>query len=80
MYDGDSCEYVAQGFRITVAALIQLNPGLNCDKLPVGSKICVPSADSYPNSPPCENYHLVSPGRLRETRRLRQKALTSHSI
>lgn len=53
---------MANGFRITVAALIQLNPGLNCEKLPVGSKICVPSSDSNPNMPACENYHVVAPG------------------
>ena len=58
---------VAAAFRISVQVLLSLNPNLNCQSLPVGQQICVPSIDAAfstsPNPIPlCSYYYTLSAG------------------
>jgi LysM repeat protein len=45
IYAVDSCVDISTAFNITTAALLTLNPGLNCNSLPIGQYICVPSVN-----------------------------------
>jgi hypothetical protein len=42
IHDGDTCWAIAKEFGSTVDQLVLDNPKLACDKLAVGSRICVP--------------------------------------
>lgn len=39
---GDTCYRLAQTYGTTVQAIINANPGINCDNLRIGSTICIP--------------------------------------
>ncbi|KAK0225506.1 hypothetical protein IW262DRAFT_691928 [Armillaria fumosa] len=39
---GDTCYGIATQGGITVARLVAANPGINCDFLRVGQRVCVP--------------------------------------
>jgi len=46
--DGDTLWQIAEKFDITVDAILELNPGLNPDNLPIGQIICLPLATEIP--------------------------------
>ena len=66
IFGGDSCDVIASAFRITTQALLALNPTLNCQSLPVGQIICVPSLSTSSSSsstlPTCANYYQLFVG------------------
>jgi LysM repeat protein len=66
LFAGDTCESIAVAYRITVQALLTLNPNLNCQSLPAGSLICVPSIDgnNQPSNPiqGCSFYYVLFSG------------------
>ncbi|MEW6574414.1 MAG: LysM domain-containing protein [Bacillota bacterium] len=39
---GDTCFNIARRFGVTVQELITANPGINCDALLIGQRICIP--------------------------------------
>ncbi|KAL7626490.1 hypothetical protein AAE478_003262 [Parahypoxylon ruwenzoriense] len=42
IHSGDSCWAIAEGHGVPLEALLQENSGIDCDKLSVGSTICIP--------------------------------------
>jgi len=43
---GDTCWDIAQASGISVDSLREQNPGINCDKLSVGKRLCLPKSRS----------------------------------
>jgi LysM repeat protein len=65
LFQGDTCDSIAAAFKITVQALLALNPTLNCQSLPTGSLICVPSVDgNNPVNPiqGCSFFYVIFSG------------------
>ncbi len=52
---GDTCFGLARRFNTTINAIIEANPGINCDNLQIGQIICIPGrppAECPPNTFP----------------------------
>lgn len=60
---GDTLFLLAQRFNTTVAAIMQINPGINPNRLMIGQTICIPGA-MPPPLPPCPNgfYYTIRAG------------------
>ncbi len=59
---GDTCYAIARRFGTTVVAVQAANPGLNCNTLMVGQKICVPIEPSTVNCPPGSQRYTIQAG------------------
>ena len=63
IFSGDTCNNIAGAFRTTTANLQALNPGLNCQSLSIGQRICVPTVNN--NITPqvvCANFYTIFSG------------------
>ncbi|MGI5840444.1 MAG: LysM peptidoglycan-binding domain-containing protein, partial [bacterium] len=58
---GDTCFNLAQRFGTTVQAILNLNPGLDCNNLQVGRIICIPSTPP-PTCPPGSFAYTIRAG------------------
>ena len=63
---GDTCDTIANILKTSVTSLLTANPTLNCDKLVMGSAICVPSLSQNNNNnnniQPCLNSYQIQYG------------------
>lgn len=59
---GDTLYRLGQRFGVSVDAILRANPGIDPDRLRIGQRICIPSADQP--LPPCENgvYYTIRSG------------------
>jgi len=68
LFNGDTCNSIAIAYKTTIQGLLSLNPTLNCNFLPIGQQICVPSAEAtpvtpvIPITPTCNYLYTLFPG------------------
>ena len=64
VFSGDTCDNIAGAFRTTTANLLTLNPGLNCQSLSIGQRLCVPAVNNNNISPQvvCANFYTIFSG------------------
>lgn len=61
VYEDDTCETIADAYKITRSLLVKLNPSLDCNRMPISEKICVSGGEpSHVRS--CDNKYTVYPG------------------
>lgn len=62
---GDTLYSLARRYNITVQAIINVNPGINPNNLPVGELICIPNptpGQPFPEACPNGTFYTIKPG------------------
>jgi hypothetical protein len=55
---GDTCDSIRNGYQLSPDALFAMNPGLDCNALPIGSTVCL-SGPARPPPPPGQPPPLI---------------------